>query len=196
MSDDESFLRAVLTVEFEEVAKKEEVAWRQRSRAIWLKEGDKNTKFFHRTANCHKRYNSIDSLLINGANVSEPAMIREEIIDFYQNLYKENEHWRPQFSPTDQATLNEEDNVMLQSQFGEQEIKECVFACAGDKAPGPDGFTMAFFIQCWEVVKMDVIATIQNFHSQGYFEKSFNATFIALIPKKNGCNRIEGFQAH
>ncbi|WMV48297.1 hypothetical protein MTR67_041682 [Solanum verrucosum] len=131
LSDDESYLRAVLTVEFEEVAKKEEVAWRQRSRAIWLKEGDKNTKFFHRTANCHKRCNNIDSLLINGANVSEPTMIREEIIDFYQNLYKENEHWRPQFSPTDQATLNEEDNVMLQSQFGEQEIKECVFACAG-----------------------------------------------------------------
>ncbi|WMV49662.1 hypothetical protein MTR67_043047 [Solanum verrucosum] len=87
-------------------------------------------------------------------------MIREEIIDFYQNLYKENEHWRPQFSPKDQATLNEEDNVMLQSQFGEQEIKECVFACVGDKAPGPDGFTMAFFMQCWEVVKTDVTATI------------------------------------
>ncbi|WMV18962.1 hypothetical protein MTR67_012347 [Solanum verrucosum] len=194
LSDDESFLRAVLTVEFEKVAKKEEVAWRQRSRAIWLKEGDKNTKFFHRTANCHKRYNNIDSLLINGANVSEPAMIREEIIDFYQNLYKENEHWRPQFSPTDQATLNEEDNVMLQSQFGEQEIKECVFACAGDKAPGPDGFTMAFFIQCWEVVKMDVIATIQNFHSQGYFDKSFNATFIALIPKKMGATELKDFR--
>uniref|UniRef100_A0A0V0GX57 Putative ovule protein n=1 Tax=Solanum chacoense TaxID=4108 RepID=A0A0V0GX57_SOLCH len=70
-----------------------------------------------------------------------------------------------------------------------------VFYCAGDKAPGPDGFTMAFFIHCWDVVKVEVIAAIQNFHSQGYFEKSFNATFIALIPKKMG-NKIEGLQAH
>lgn len=79
--------------------------------------------------------------------------------------------------------MNEEDNLMLQSPFGEQEIKECVFACAGDKAPHPDGFTMAFFIHCWEVVKTDVIATIQNLHSQGYSAKSFNATFVSLIPK-------------
>ncbi|KAG5617008.1 hypothetical protein H5410_016832, partial [Solanum commersonii] len=34
LSDDESYLRTVLTVEFEENAKREEVAWRQRSRAL------------------------------------------------------------------------------------------------------------------------------------------------------------------
>ncbi|WMV57474.1 hypothetical protein MTR67_050859 [Solanum verrucosum] len=194
LSDDESYLRAVLTVEFEENAKREEVAWRQRSRALWLKEGDRNSKFFHRTANCHKRYNNIDKLIINGTSVIEPAEIRDEVITFYQKLYTETEVWRPKLNPRVQSRISEVDNAALQGQFEEHEIKNCVFSCAGDKAPGPDGFTMAFFKQCWEEVKQEVVAAIQNFHDQSYFEKSFNATFIALIPKKVGATELKDFR--
>jgi hypothetical protein len=46
----------------------EEISWRQKSRALWLKEGDKCTKFFHRVANMNKRSNSMESLLVNGSN--------------------------------------------------------------------------------------------------------------------------------
>ena len=35
----------------------EEVSWRQKSREIWLKERDRNTKFFHQMANAHRRRN-------------------------------------------------------------------------------------------------------------------------------------------
>ena len=64
---------------------------------------------------------------------------------------------------------------------------------SGDKAPGPDGFMMAFFKHCWEVVKGDVMAMFGQFHSRGTFEPSFNSSFIALIPKKSGAVDIRDF---
>lgn len=52
--------------EFEESLKHEEISWRQKSRSLWLKEGDRNTKLFRKMANAHKRYNNIDQLIIQG----------------------------------------------------------------------------------------------------------------------------------
>lgn len=168
--------------------------WRQRSRAVWLKEGDINTKFFHRTANAHKRYNNIDNLQVNGEIVENPEDIKREIVAYYQNLYTETKEWRPQCNLRDCPTINTEDNQMLLSPFDPQEIWESVKACAGDKAPGPDGYTMAFYTQCWEVIGSDVIAAVQNFHANGTFEKSFNATLLALIPKKVGAKELKDFR--
>lgn len=56
LHEEEIAFRLSLTNEFEEIASKEEIAWRQKSRVIWLKEGDRNTSFFHKTANAHRRF--------------------------------------------------------------------------------------------------------------------------------------------
>ena len=64
----------------------------------------------------------------------------------------------------------------------------------GDKASGPNGFSLAFYHHCWEVVEKDVLAVFEEFYQHGKFEKSFNATFIALIPKKNSASDIRDFR--
>lgn len=45
---------------------------------------------------------------------------------------------------------------------------------------------MSIFQDFWEMLKDDILQTLENFHSQQVFEKSFNATYVALIPKKVG----------
>ena len=60
----------------------------------------------------------------------------------------------------------------------------------GDKTTGPYGFSMAFYHHCWGVVERDVLAVFEEFYQHSKFEKSLNATFIALTPKKNGASNI------
>ena len=63
----------------------------------------------------------------------------------------------------------------------------------GDKAPGPDGFSMAFFQSCWGVLKTEIMAVFHNFHTQAVFEKGLNASFLALIPKKVDAVEVKDF---
>lgn len=71
---------------------------------------------------------------------------------------------------------------------------EGIRLCAYDKALGPDGYTMAFFRGFWETIMEDMMQTFQNFHCHQNFGKSFNATFVALIPKKVGANDLIDFR--
>jgi hypothetical protein len=54
--------------QLEERYKQEEILWKQKSRVQWLKEGDKNSKFFHRSM-IHRRFiNRITKLEDNQGN--------------------------------------------------------------------------------------------------------------------------------
>jgi hypothetical protein len=63
-----------------------------------------------------------------------------------------------------------------------------------DKALGPDGFSLALFQDCWDVIKIDLMGVFQDFHTHSKFVKSINATFIALIPKESGAVDIKDFR--
>ncbi|RVW81853.1 putative mitochondrial protein [Vitis vinifera] len=107
----------------------EEVHWRQKSRELWLKEGDRNTSYFHRMANAHHRNNSLDRIMINGELLTEDQ-------EFNQ--------------------LNSRESEDLEMPFSEEEIHFALMEMRGDKAPGPDGFTVAFWQDCWDFVKEEV----------------------------------------
>ncbi|WMV09897.1 hypothetical protein MTR67_003282 [Solanum verrucosum] len=194
LTDDEAMQKSNLAIEFEEVARNEEIAWRQRSRIQWLKQGDRNTKYFHRIATAHKRVNSIDNLKVDGMEVTDAKEIKEAIQNYYKDLYKEAEEWRPELGLHEATRISVEEQEELQRQFEEDEILEGIKLCAMENAPGQDGFPMSFYLAFWELMKEDILKTLQYFYEYQKFEKSLNATFIALIPKKVGASELKDFR--
>jgi hypothetical protein len=172
----------------------EEVSWRQKSRILWLKEGDKCSKFFHSMANSHRRYNSIDSLMIEGNLSNNQVEISEHIVKYFQKLFEEQCQWRLRVDGLVFDQILDHEASWLEREFEEEEVRKVVKAMEGDKAPGPDGFSIAFFQVCWEVVKEDIMRIFREFHAEGKFEASLNSTFISLIPKIPGALELKDFR--
>ena len=87
--------RAMLRSQIQNLLSLEEVSWRQKSRMLYIKEGDNNTKFFHKMANSRRRHNHISMLEVNGVIYEDESEMANQAVQFYKNLYKEIEEWRP-----------------------------------------------------------------------------------------------------
>ena len=153
-----------------------------------------NTKFFHHIANSHRRANSIDRLMVDGVLSSNPAAIVDCISQFYRQLYMEDVAYRPVLDDVEFSSISVEDASWLDRPFEEEEVFGVINDFNGDKALGPDGFSMAFFQSCRGVLKTKIMVVFHNFHTQAVFEKSLNASFLALIPKKVDAMEVKDFQ--
>ena len=65
----------------------EEISWRQKLRMLWIKEGDNNTKFFHKVANSRRRFNHLSFLEVDGVIYEEESEMAAQVVNFYKNLY-------------------------------------------------------------------------------------------------------------
>ena len=134
------------------------------------------------------------SLLINGEMSYDKEAILTSITQFYQDLYLEGVSRRPMLDGLEFSIISNEDSDWLGRPFEEEEVLGVIQGFNGDKAPGPDGFSLAFFQTCWAVVHSDIMAVLRAFHVSGSFKKSLNATFLALIPKKVGAVEVKDFR--
>ena len=169
--------------DFKEWVDLEEVSWRQKSREIWLKEGDRNTGFFHRMANSHRRRNSISSISINGRRLVKEAEVKEGLVGAFQSLLSASNNWCPPYPDLCFNLIGADQTAKLEEMFTEEEVLATVSGLNDDKAPGPDGFPIAFWSFSWDFVKYEVMGFFKDFFQNDQFVKSLNATFLVLVPK-------------
>lgn len=56
-----------------------------------------------------------------------------------------------------------------------------------------NGFILAFYQDCWDIIKEDLLKVFIRFHDNGVINKSTNSIFITLVPRGSWTNRIFDF---
>ncbi|KAK3093924.1 hypothetical protein FSP39_021885 [Pinctada imbricata] len=128
-----------------------------RSRAKWVEEGEKPSKYF-----CHLESRNFTNKLIpkieedNGNIISEQHEILEATKKFYENLYSSREHdiedidLNAQLNFNDIKKLTEEESEKLEGTISLKEASQTLFKMKSNKSPGSDGFTAEFFKVFWK----------------------------------------------
>ena len=130
----------------------EEEFWRQKSRSLWLKSGDKNTTYFHKQAEARKDYKAVTEINSQGTLIKDPEEIKKAAFLFFKDLFSAPED--SPLNPTDHPfdlippLIQEADNLLLTAPISLKELKRALFRMKPDSAPGPDGFSAIFYTSC------------------------------------------------
>lgn len=79
----------------------------------------------------------------------------------------------------------------LEEPFSNSEIKEGVWGCEGSKSLEPAGYNFVFIKKCWDILKLDVIKFVKDFHSKAKLSKVIPPSFLTLVPK---CSNLQADQ--
>ena len=188
-------LRLSLRNQLEELVFKEAVAWRQKMEFRWIKEWDYNSAMFHRMVSFWKSKNIINRIVKEDETVlTDQREIVGEIVSFFENLYKEGDLGWWDFKEINWGRIAQANALWLERPFEEEEIKKAVFEIDREKSPGPDGYTGAFFQDCWGILKNDMVKIFEEFHRNGKVCGNMNHTFLCLIPKKLDVQQVNDFR--
>jgi hypothetical protein len=179
-----------------ELLYREEMMWLQRSRLTWLKEGDRNTKYFHSKAVWRSRKNRIRKLIgDDGVTYEDVSTLHQMATDYFQKLFTADDSLDP--SPVIELLepcISEGTNESLCAEFSDKEISDALFQIGPLKAPGPDGFPARFFQRNWGTLKGKIIGAVMEFFRTGVMPEGANITSIVLIPKVSNPSKLSEYR--
>ncbi len=175
----------MLQSEMNEWLLRSEMLWRQKSREMWLKDGDRNSKFFHLSTLIRRRRNLVDAIKSNSGDwITNKKEIKKVFLsNFIEQFSEEEVDFPSDLENLISPIISTEENESLCSIPTPQEIKKVVFEMYDLKAPGPDGLLALFYKKYWDVVGSDVVKAVTNFFYSGKMFQEINKSLIVLIPK-------------
>ena len=185
-----------LKQELECLVMKEEKLWHQRSKTHWMKEGDKNSRYFHHRASQRYRRNRIVRLRNSrGVMCMGDDNVASLLEEFYKELFKtSNPCNMEEVVQHTGRVVTEEMNKVLVEEFTRAEIELALNQMAPLKAPGPDGMPPLFYQHYWPSIGDEVSEAVLDCLNSGKMPSGLNHTFLTLIPKVKSPEKVSDFR--
>ena len=148
-----------------------------RSKAKWIENGEKNSKYFLNLEKQHQSLNVIRELKqSNGEIVNKTNSLLGEMVAFYTNLYKSkdisNENVDRYLENIDVPEIKNDDKHILNKFPSYSECSEAVFQMKNNKSPGIDGLPSEFYQCFWTELGPIFFAALKEIFEQGELTNS------------------------
>ena len=165
-----------------------------RSKAKWVEEGEKNTKYFIKLEKRNQNSTYIKTL-INSENeeIDEIEPIIKEEERFYKELYrtrmdeqqretiKNNDFTRIENIPK----LSEENKMLCETQLTLEDYGKALKELPNNKSPGCDGFTTNFYKFFWIDIKDMLFESYKYSFEHNLLTQEQRRGILNLLPKKD-----------
>ena len=172
-----------------------------KARVQYYEEGERNTRFFHKTIAERRVQSNIYEIEDNGGNtVDEREQVSEVIHDFYKNLFDLDREVEVKIANNDtklQTFLAEceeicnDEREQCESDITNEDIEEIIEShLTPNKSPGNDGLTSNFYKERYKLIKDDLYNALKQAIEEEELSESQKQSTICLLLKK-GKNRMQ-----
>lgn len=170
---------------------------KQKAKGVHLIESDKSSTYFYSMVKRKHGRNTV-SFLCRADSTTDNNIdtIRNDFVEFYSNLFGVSVDRTPVDPLIFQKSslVSAEDQTYSVRNVSDMEIREALFSIGSDKAPGPDGYTSAFFKNDWNLLGPQVQNAVREFFNKGILLRKLNHTVVSLIPKKAYAPTVSDFR--
>jgi hypothetical protein len=162
-----------------------------RSRAKFVEQGERNTKYFLNLEKHNHKVKNITCLLDDSETViTQPEKILQEQVSFYKTLYTETDTERHLRSENEYFLKNlpkicEKSKKMCDEQITVAECGLCLKLLPNNKTPGNDGFPSEFYKFFWPDIKAILIDSYNDSFRTGRLSMDQRRGILSIIPKKD-----------
>ena len=175
-------------LELDRMIEENSTKWQIRSKARWIEEGERSTKYFYRRFQ-DKTLSESPTELIRDPTVQDkqpPECVLNHIADWYDTLYSEEEIHQEGVEDLlkNINSISSAESFAIMEEIPLELVQSTIKKLPNGKTPGPDGIPYEYY----KVNTCGMAKALQRLFNEvlknGTVPKSWTTSYITLIPKK------------